>query len=378
MRRFDLGMSVKYCPQWGIVEAVREFFQNGLDEERADSSHKFYWEYDPETMELVVGNENCKLDTKSLLLGMTTKTGKAEMIGQHGEGYKVATVVLMRLGKKVVIYNRKANEQWESKIVKSRRYQADVVVFDISKISLFNRIQECSLVFSIQGVTPEEFEAIKKSNLHLQTFDERDYISTEYGDILLDEAHSGRFYVGGLAVTRSKYAKYGYNFKPEMVSLDRDRSFMDNIDTQFLCSKTLAASGNSDLIYDAKSVWDGHYLQIYTGNVKADFSTAFDRAYEAFVRKNGADAIPVTSQDEFNRLIRNGYKAVMVTDVERHFISCSTHFQDMAYEMEDDNEATIRQLRDWWGEYSGEHDDWYNRGNVLIEAVSKLLSGEED
>lgn len=25
MKRFDLGMSINYCPTWGVVESVREF-----------------------------------------------------------------------------------------------------------------------------------------------------------------------------------------------------------------------------------------------------------------------------------------------------------------------------------------------------------------
>lgn len=377
MKRFDLGMSINYCPQWGVVEAVREFFQNGIDEERANEDHKFYWEYDEHTQELVVGNENCKLDTKTLLLGATTKTGKADMIGQHGEGYKVATVVLMRLGKEVVIYNRKANEQWVSKVIKSRRYGADVVVFDISKIDFFNRITSCSLVFSVKGITPEEFESIRQSNLHLQDKPEG-VIHTKYGDIFTDEEHSGRLYVGGLLVTRSKYATYGYNFNPEMVRLDRDRSIMDNIDTQFLCSKTISASQDVDFILEARSIWDGRYLHFYTSEAKDNQADLFDKAYEEFVAQHGEDAIPVSDQDTFNRLARNGYKPVLLPDTSYHFISSSTRYVEPSAVTESEGERYARLLCDWFDKYQGEENEWYKEGSDVISKVCNHLTGVEE
>ena len=34
MRRFELGMTLDYASDWGITDAVREFFQNAMDEEK--------------------------------------------------------------------------------------------------------------------------------------------------------------------------------------------------------------------------------------------------------------------------------------------------------------------------------------------------------
>jgi len=377
MRRFDLGMSLNYCPTWGVVESVREFFQNGIDAQKEDSAHELYWNYDEENMELIVGNKNCRLDTKSLLLGASSKIGKDEMIGQHGEGYKVATVVLLRLGKSVTVYNRKANEQWVARVIKSRRYGADVVVFDISKLDWLNRLPDCDLVFRIAGITSEEYSEIVKSNLLLQAIPDNAVIHTQYGDILLGEEHSGRMYAGGLLVTRSKYAKYGYNFNPSLVKLDRDRTFMDSIDTQFLCSKLITATGDPTLIYNARDTWDGKYIRIYVpSNMKDGIKAAFDKTYHDFRKRYGEDAIPVTDQDEFNRLVRNGYKAIMVSENVRHYVVNSSYYDvDSEPQIEDDGEEIASKLEEWFQKYVQEGTEGYDLGKAIVESACNYIRG---
>ena len=102
MRKYELSISADYVPGWGITEAVREFFQNSIDEETRDSSNKMLFEYDEAEEKLIIGNKHSELDIKTLLFGTTTKNDDDKMIGNHGEGYKIATVVLLRLGKTVV------------------------------------------------------------------------------------------------------------------------------------------------------------------------------------------------------------------------------------------------------------------------------------
>ena len=98
MRKYELSISADYVPEWGVVEATREFFQNSIDEQTRDGSNKMFFNYDSETQVMRIGNKHSDLDIKTLLFGVTTKAKDSEMIGNHGEGYKIATVVFLRLG----------------------------------------------------------------------------------------------------------------------------------------------------------------------------------------------------------------------------------------------------------------------------------------
>ena len=185
MKRFDLGMSLNYCADWGVVEAIREFAQNAKDAETFNKDNKMYFDYDKDAEVLRIGNKNGCLTTETLLLGKTTKANDENMIGQHGEGYKVATVVLMRLGKQVKVYNRSVKEVWTAKIVNSKRYNAKVIVFDIEKVSIFKSVPDHDLIFEISNISEDEYSSIVKSTLSLQDLKEgTDYIESNGSKIL--------------------------------------------------------------------------------------------------------------------------------------------------------------------------------------------------
>lgn len=100
MRKYELSISADYVPEWGVVEATREFFQNSIDEETRDASNKMFFSYDSATQTIRIGNKHSDLDIKTLLFGVTTKNKDSAMIGNHGEGYKIATVVFSSFAEK--------------------------------------------------------------------------------------------------------------------------------------------------------------------------------------------------------------------------------------------------------------------------------------
>lgn len=389
MKRFDLGMSINYCPTWGVVESVREFFQNAHDEEIVNPENKMYFGYNKDSKTLCIGNKNGRLTTNTLLLGQSSKRDNSETIGQHGEGYKVATVVLLRNGKGVKVYNRADKEVWTAKTIKSRRYQADVVVFDIEKVSIFKSVPDHDLIFEISGIDEDEYNAIVDSNLFLQDLREgEDYITSNPGyplttcmcKVLTGERHAGKLFVGGLYVTTSKYAKYGYDFAPELVRLDRDRGFIDGIDLQFLTAKVISATGDTELINEAKNFWDGSYFKYYLSNYKSVFDNSsyaemFDKSYQEFLDENGEDAIPVQTTDDFNRLSRNGFNPVLVEEKDFFFYSGSSMYNP-APDIEDESDAgeLADKLEDWFADISLDHDsDEYNNGACIVDNIIELL-----
>lgn len=389
MKRFDLGMSINYCPTWGVVESVREFFQNAHDEEIVNPENKMYFGYDKDSKTLCIGNKNGRLTTNTLLLGQSSKRDNSETIGQHGEGYKVATVVLLRNGKGVKVYNRADKEVWTAKTIKSRRYQADVVVFDIEKVSIFKSIPDHDLIFEISGIDEDEYNAIVDSNLFLQDLREgEDYITSNPGyplttrmcKVLTGEKHAGKLFVGGLYVTTSKYAKYGYDFAPGLVKLDRDRGFIDGIDLQFLTAKVISATGDTELINEAKNFWDGSYFKYYLSSYKSVFDNSsyaemFDKSYQEFLDENGEDAIPVQTTDDFNRLSRNGFNPVLVEEKDFFFYSGSSMYNP-APDIEDEPDAgeLADRLEDWFADISLDHDsDEYNDGACIVGDILEYL-----
>ena len=389
MKRFDLGMSINYCPTWGVVESVREFFQNAHDEEIVNPENKMYFGYDKDSKTLRIGNKNGRLTTNTLLLGQSSKRDSSETIGQHGEGYKVATVVLLRNGKTVKVYNRADKEVWTAKTVKSRRYQADVVVFDIEKVSIFKSVPDHDLIFEISGIDEDEYNAIVDSNLFLQDLREgEDDITSNPGyplttrmcKVLTDEKHAGKLFVGGLYVTTSKYAKYGYDFAPGLVKLDRDRGFIDGIDLQFLTAKVISATGDTELINEAKNFWDGSYFKYYLSSYKSVFDNSsyaemFDKSYQEFLDENGEDAIPVQTTDDFNRLSRNGFNPVLVEEKDFFFYSGSSMYNP-APDIEDEHDAgeLADRLEDWFTDISLDHDsNEYNNGACIVGDIIEYL-----
>lgn len=389
MKRFDLGMSINYCPTWGVVESVREFFQNAHDEEIVNPENKMYFGYNKDSKTLCIGNKNGRLTTNTLLLGQSSKRDSSETIGQHGEGYKVATVVLLRNGKTVKVYNRADKEVWTAKTVKSRRYQADVVVFDIEKVSIFKSVPDHDLIFEISGIDEDEYNAIVDSNLFLQDLREgEDYITSNPGypltthmcKVLTGEKHAGKLFVGGLYVTTSKYAKYGYDFAPGLVKLDRDRGFIDGIDLQFLTAKVISATGDTELINEAKNFWDGSYFKYYLSNYKSVFDNSsyaemFDKSYQEFLDENGEDAIPVQTTDDFNRLSQNGFNPVLVEEKDFFFYSGSSMYNP-APDIEDEHDAgeLADRLEDWFTDISLDHDsNEYNNGACIVGDIIEYL-----
>lgn len=208
MRKYELSISADYVPEWGTTEAIREFFQNSIDEETRDPGNKMFFDYDEKEEVIRIGNKHSDLDIKTLLFGVTTKNKDSSMIGNYGEGYKIATVVLLRLGKSIVFKNYCRREIWRPRLVKSRRYGGVLVpTFFVDTEAIWNKVPEHSLIIEVGGVTQEEYENVKSCNLHLQ--DSYSHRDTSYGSVLDGEENKGRIFVGGLYICNEERLDIG-------------------------------------------------------------------------------------------------------------------------------------------------------------------------
>lgn len=315
--KYELTISTEYVPKWTYVEAIRELFQNALDNEVVDSSNSMFFSYEDEVLK--IGNKNSVLTLNTLLLGNSSKRKNDDTIGKHGEGYKVALMVLLREGKEVTIYNYGAKTVWNAKLVKSRRFNGMLVpqIF-VDKQYSWTKVPDNNLTIEVKGITKEEYEQIIKSNLHLQG--DISKIETGLGTILLDDVHRGKMFVNGLFICNNLKFKYGYNFKANRIKLDRDRALIDTIDTAFETSRIWGEVEDNELVSDLimKDIYDLKYITTFRSGWTEKDSKRNDSVDSTvatkFKEKHGEDAIPVTSDESLQLAIKQGKKPVMTSD----------------------------------------------------------------
>ena len=232
---YELTLTPNYVSDWNFNDALRELIQNGTDQEVLDPDNEFQIDYSQKEKVLRLKNRKSVLKINTLLLGRSSKANNEDTVGQFGEGYKIAALVLNRLGKTFTIYNNEKNEVWESRFKNSEKWLEKILCFYVSK----RKTDDHGLCIEVGNVTQGEFNDLYKVWLHL---DDCDYskAETKYGEIILDEAYAGEVYVNGLFVDCNSDLKYGYNFKPKYIRLERDRKTCDTWNVEDTTSLMIA------------------------------------------------------------------------------------------------------------------------------------------
>lgn len=309
--KYELTISTGYVPDWGIVEAMREIFQNALDNEISNPENVMGWSFEDGTIR--VSNKTSKLKVESLLLGCSTKTNDKNTIGKWGEGYKIAFMVLLRNNKKIKVYNYGAREVWEVRLVKSKRYNGQLIttVF-VDKEPVWRKIPEADLIIEVSGITDDEYEMIQQKNLHLREDPVKNFNYKDIGSILIDESERGNIYVKGLFITNLDKSVYGYNFEPSVIDLDRDRRMINAFDIQWQSSRLWIKAGQTseELLNKALDLIENNEFDTsYVSNISAfDSRKLADGVAKRFYSKYGDNAVPVTNNHDYD-YIKNVEKA---------------------------------------------------------------------
>lgn len=228
--KIPLTIKEDYCPSWSLFEGVREFMQNGQDATRIGCTFDAVYLADANTIR--VKTIGTTLEHKTLLLGESSKRGRQDMLGQQGEGYKIGSLVLCRLGKGVKI--RTGEEVWIPAIEHSKQFDANILVFDIQK----GRKNVNEIVVDITGVTQEEWDSIKRKFLFIDDSGLQ-VVESPVGSVLVDGL--GAIFVDGISVCKIEKFHHGYNFRPNDVRLDRDRKLMESWEVHTLAAKVWEA-----------------------------------------------------------------------------------------------------------------------------------------
>ena len=333
IEHIDLTVGRKYVSDWSVWEGIREIIQNSLDRERETeegknpalrvmSDYRATIDYDESSETLTIENANTSIERRTLILGEGSKAQGGETIGQHGEGYKLAIIALLRCGRNVTVYN--AGEVWKPEFVMNESLGVEVLRINFENASTANK----NLQFVITNVLPSDWDMVATNVRRLH--DSGEEIRGDGGWLLADDSELGRLYVGGLFVnTLHERFLYGYDFDPSRLHLDRDRSTVDSFNVAWECGKLMNGLGMGGETFMLEAVkgcrQDMQYAQTHAGAVMDKVNSA---AYMDFREQYGDAAIPVTDEDEavYIRTRVEGAKPVVIGSIFAEAIKRSKEF----------------------------------------------------
>jgi hypothetical protein len=312
---YELTITPNYVSDWNFCDAIRELIQNGTDQEIVDSENRFSIHYDSVKKILRLRNDKSKLKINTLLLGRSSKSDNEDTVGKFGEGYKIAALVLNRIGKTFTIYNNELNEIWQSRFKNSEKWREKILAFYVDK----QPTEETGLIIEIGNVNNSEYREIENVWLHMNGLDWYSKINTQYGEILTDEEFGGKVYVNGLVVNYDNDMHYGYNFKPNYITLERDRKTCDSwqmgeVTAMMICEAVLA--GNLELS-EVMKLTDMNASDIYHMNYqtyRSDTKKVGEMLLKQFDLQNPG-CVPVETQEEYDRVKTFGGKPVIVPKI---------------------------------------------------------------
>jgi hypothetical protein len=304
----ELTVSPEYVGSWGMWEAARELLQNGIDREvSTGGASPMRVKYSENAGVLTVTSEDTVIERRTLVLGSTDKDGQTTL-GKYGEGYKLALVVLLRLGKKVQIAN--GSEMWTPRVAHSEAFGMNLVRVDIEPTSKENR----DLVFSVGGVSLHEWRVIRKRTLKLSQ-NYKCYKTTK-GSVLMGPEHERMIYVGGLYICTlpkngSHQWVHGFDFNPGEVSLDRDRRMIAEWEVEYNAAQMFHEVDDEEKV--ANMIEAGNRDVVDYFRISSEKSAGVASVMmQNFTQKYGEGALPAEDEDNAEELRRAYPKAKVV------------------------------------------------------------------
>lgn len=356
---YELTLTPNYVSDWTFNDAIRELIQNGTDQEILDETNKFSIDYDYKAKTLRLTNVKSKLKINTLLLGRSSKADNEDTVGQFGEGYKIAALVLNRIGKTFTIYNNERGEVWTSRFKNSEKWLEKILAFYVEKSSTANT----GLVIEVGNVTADEYDSLRDTWIGF--YDGLDKIETTYGDILLDEEMQNKIFVNGLAVSCSEDMEYGYDFKPKYITLERDRKTCDSWNAGDITSKMIA-----EAMLDGKIDFERvkYMVEESTDDVyHLDFNTHLGgvqeiqkRMIEQFDKQYSTPySIPVQEQSDIDRVKAYGGNPVVVPYKVANLLKGETskRIQELVTAPTGKSLTLKERFQRWYDAYSSKLDD---------------------
>ena len=213
MKIYDTMISDQYCLSWSGLDGVREFITNALD-----SDHEFQWSYNGDVLSIITIDFTLKY--KYLMMGVSENRNNKDSVGRHGEGSLVSMGVLLREGYGITVYT--GDKVWTPKFI----YSEETEVNQLAIVESDWDTPDGNFRVDISNVDEGMLEKIKERCLYMQD-DIGETIDTDLGRVLKDR--QGTLFVGGIWV-QDTGLKYGYDFPPSGLPLNRDRQSVNGWD----------------------------------------------------------------------------------------------------------------------------------------------------
>jgi len=348
-KRFELGLAKDYVADWTVLNAVREFMQNAIDQSQKSEDNAYNVSYNEELEELRISNKSSVLEKSSLLLGTSTKNETD--IGGFGEGYKLACLVMVRNGIDVRFENYGAKEIWTFKFSKLKKYDyKESLVCDVETQAFFKKVPNDNLTIVLTGLKKEQYEEY----LELLIKEDAVTIDTDFGRILMDPEYQGKVYVNGLFVAKKDCYEYGYDIKPQYIKIGRDRNLIADWDLSDVTRNMWLLSDDNTRIMDmlergAKDVEHFQYARTYSVEERLyeACTSVADSLYEDLENKYGEGVILASSEDSREKLSHKyiGHRVVVANDnVASLLEESSTAYRDVLSNAK--NEDVERSIED--------------------------------
>lgn len=215
MKLLPTSLTRDYISNWTLEDAIRELVQNSKDTEQYD--------FDVSQDTLIIESFGGQIDIKNLLLGVGTKAKDKTKLGGFSEGLLLSLLILARENVDVEFLN--GTETWEPLFDYNEDFNCETLFIKVE-----DSVEEHEGVRVTLNLDPKVIDEVVDRTLDLQP--EYNKHTTSYGEILLDNQHSGKIYVGGLYISRFD-SQYGFNFRPEDFPLDRDRKSLQPFDIKW-------------------------------------------------------------------------------------------------------------------------------------------------
>jgi hypothetical protein len=321
----ELTINPNYVKGWGAWEAIRELIQNALDSH--DNGYPMEISRGSgEKKTIRIANEGCVLERKTLLLGMTDKDGGSNSRGKFGEGYKLAFLVLCRLG--IPVQVRTGAEMWTPFLEKSANFGEELLKVKIRPQPKFEEKVE----IQVHGLSDGSWDNIQSRLLDVpgvpaSKCDSKIEVGYRKDKILMDPAHRGLLFSKGLYIGLLP-GTYSYGYDLANIEVDRDRKMADAWSLRSAL-KELYITALSEKKLGAGDVYgllqmECAEAQLLGASYEYGYSDSFSEAMAAQFTAQYGEAVPVATQAEVVEAGHLGLNAVVVPEAIRKIVSKTT------------------------------------------------------